>query len=240
MAYNLNDLTKLNALKLLGERVANDFATKQSVSTLDQRVEALVTAGGEPNTIDAVKVNGVAQEIVDKTVDLTIPTKVSDLTNDSKYQTETEVAATVATAIADVDHLKRTKVNSVDAIDLTAADADRHIYMVPRTDNKSGNKYDEYLILDGDLEKVGDWGVDLSGYVQKEDGKGLSTNDFTDADKQKLDGIAAGATKVSAGDEAGTIKINDETVQVVTIATDESVDAMLDDVFGSSSDSEEV
>lgn len=235
MAYNLNDLTKLNALKLLGERIANDFATKQSVSTLGTRVESLIAAGGEPNTIDAVKVNGVAQEIVDKTVNLTIPTKVSDLTNDSKYQTETEVAATVATAVADVDHLKRTKVDSVDAIDLTAADADQYIYMVPRTDNKSGNKYDEYMILDGDLEKVGDWGVELSGYVQKEDGKGLSTNDFTDADKEKLDSIAEDATKVEASTIPGNIVINGTEVSIVKIAEDSAVGEMLDDVFGATS-----
>lgn len=34
---------------------------------------------------------------------------------------------------------------------------------------------------------------DMSGKVDKVTGKGLSTNDYTNADKQKLDGIAAGA-----------------------------------------------
>lgn len=34
---------------------------------------------------------------------------------------------------------------------------------------------------------------DLNVYVEKVEGKGLSTNDFTDADKEKLAGIAAGA-----------------------------------------------
>lgn len=34
---------------------------------------------------------------------------------------------------------------------------------------------------------------DLSVYVEKENGKGLSTNDFTDAEKEKLEGIEAGA-----------------------------------------------
>ena len=37
--------------------------------------------------------------------------------------------------------------------------------------------------------------VDLSGYVEKEAGKGLSANDFTDALKAKLDSIAEGANK---------------------------------------------
>ena len=37
----------------------------------------------------------------------------------------------------------------------------------------------------------------LQDKVDKETGKGLSKNDFTDADKTKLDGIATGATKVT-------------------------------------------
>ena len=35
----------------------------------------------------------------------------------------------------------------------------------------------------------------LEGYVEKEDGKGLSTNDYTTTEKQKLAGIASGANK---------------------------------------------
>lgn len=160
-----------------------------------------------------------------------IPVKVSDLENDAGYQTATEVAAAVAAA----DHLKRKKVASVDAIDLTADDADQYIYMVPKTGGKNGDKYDEYLVLDGILEPVGDWKVDLSGYVQKEDGKGLSTNDYTAEDKAKLGGIAAGATKVEASDTEGAIKVNGIDVQVVTISTDAEVAEMLDEVFGTGS-----
>ena len=36
--------------------------------------------------------------------DVTVPTKVSELTNDSKFQTESEVATTVAAAIAATGH----------------------------------------------------------------------------------------------------------------------------------------
>jgi len=36
---------------------------------------------------------------------------------------------------------------------------------------------------------------DLGNFVEKEEGKGLSTNDFTDNDKNKLDGIEEGAQK---------------------------------------------
>ena len=117
------------------------------------------------------------------------PRKVSDLENDAGYQTAADVAAAVAAA----DHLTRKKVASVDEIDLEAADADRYIYMVPKTGGKNGDKYDEYMVLDGALEPVGDWKVNLSGYVQKEDGKDLSSNDYTSEDKEKLGGIAEGS-----------------------------------------------
>ena len=42
---------------------------------------------GEENKIDAIEVNRVEQPIVDKTVNITVPTKTSDLSNDSGYIT---------------------------------------------------------------------------------------------------------------------------------------------------------
>lgn len=74
--------------------------------------------------------------------------------------------------------------------------------------------------------------VNLSGFVEKEDGKGLSSNDFTDADKTKLDGISEGATKVEKSETPGCVKINGVDVQVVEIASDAEVRAMLAEVFG--------
>lgn len=45
--------------------------------------------------------------------DVTVPTKVSELTNDSKFQTESEVATTVAAAIAATGHASFKKVDSI-------------------------------------------------------------------------------------------------------------------------------
>ena len=113
MAYNVEKLTKLKALKQLAERIQTDFATKRELSELSGRVDDLVTAGGEPNVITAVKVNGAAQTVTDKAVDIAVPVSVSQLTNDSGYQTEAQVAA----AVAGADHLRRKKVESAEAID---------------------------------------------------------------------------------------------------------------------------
>lgn len=153
-----------------------------------------------------------------------MPSKVSDLTNDAGYQTETQVAAAIAAA----DHLKRKKVASVDAIDLEAADAAQYIYMVPKADAGDADKYDEYIVIDGAIEAVGDWTVDLSDYQQKQEGAGL----YPDTDKTKLASVAEGATKAEASETPGCVKINGMDVQVVEIATDAEIDAMLAEVFG--------
>ena len=67
------------------------------------------------------------------------------------------------------------------------------------------------------MEQLDDTTVDLTGYVQKEAGKGLSTNDYTTAEKQKLANIAAGAQV----NTLESVKVNG-TAQ--TIAADKSVD----------------
>ena len=64
--------------------------------------------------------------------------------------------------------------------------------------NTTTKHYDIYAKIKGDgdtytMEQLDDTTVDLSGYVEKEDGKGLSDENFTAAYKDKLDGIAAGA-----------------------------------------------
>ena len=131
-----------------------------------------------------------------------IPVNVSDLNNDSGFQTAEQVAAAVAAA----DHLTRKKVDSVASINPTAAGAEKFIYMVPKDDSDADDLYDEYMVLDGKVEHVGNTRVDLSGYVKAQEGKVLSSNDFTDEEKAKLAGIE--------------------------IASEADIDAMLERVFG--------
>lgn len=70
---------------------------KKSVYDPTGTVEA---AGGIPDyveanggKIDTIKVNGATQAIADKTVNITVPTKTSDLTNDSGYLTSAPVTS---------------------------------------------------------------------------------------------------------------------------------------------------
>jgi hypothetical protein len=80
------------------------------------------------------------------------------------------------------------------------------IYLVPSDDPESIDNYVEWLWYDSKWERLGGFTLDLSNYynktqidgmvgsyVLKETGKGLSTNDYTTTEKNKLAGIAAGA-----------------------------------------------
>lgn len=185
--------TTIEQFKKLAQRSKAEIdKVDGKVTALSSRVDDLVTAGGEPNKIDVIKNNGTALDIADKGVD---------------------IGPAIASAVAAADHLTRKKVASVDAIAPAAEGAEKFIYMVPKTGSDEDDQYDEYMVLDGAVEHVGNTKVDLSGKVDKVDGKGLSANDFTDEAKAKLDGIE--------------------------MATDAEVDAMLTEVFGAADTSNE-
>lgn len=83
--------------------------------------------------------------------------------------TATEIASAISTAIAGTDHLSRVMVDSTADINVAADGAEKKIYMVKNTDGEAGNLYSEYMVIDGKLEKVGDWKVDLSSYAKTAD-----------------------------------------------------------------------
>lgn len=188
MAYNEKHLAKLADLKALGTK------QKEVDDALAERIDTLEGVGSQANVIETIKVNGTAQAIKDKAVDITVPTKTSQLENDKKFQTDTEVSSAIQTAISKSGHASYQKVSAVPAVD---AAQENILYLVMNTTTKH---YDIYAKIKGDgdtytMEQLDDTTVDLSGYVEKEDGKGLSDENFTAALKDKLDGIAAGANK---------------------------------------------
>lgn len=60
-------------------------------TTADKDKLAGIANGAQANVLEAVKVNGTAQTITDKAVDITVPTAVSQLTNDSDFITLSQV-----------------------------------------------------------------------------------------------------------------------------------------------------
>ena len=183
MAYNTEKLTKLEALQELAQRIKSDYATKTELTEVKDKVDQLVTAGGEPNVIETVKVNGVAQEVTEKAVDIKVPTKTSDLSNDSQFQTNSEVAQAIQTAISKTGHASFKKVEAVP--DVESAE-DNVLYLVM---NNKTKHYDIYAKVENEVVLLDDTTVDLTNYVEKEEGKGLSTNDYTTEEKEKLAGL---------------------------------------------------
>lgn len=91
MAYNKDHLASLSALLKLAQLVEERFAKSTDLSGLSEKVDALETAGGEKNVIEKISVNGAQQDVVDKGVNIKVPTQTSELTNNSDFQTSTDV-----------------------------------------------------------------------------------------------------------------------------------------------------
>jgi hypothetical protein len=189
MAYNEEKLARLKHLKQLAQK------TKAESDAVATRVKALENVGAQANKIESIKVNGTAQTIdPDKSVNITVPTKTSQLNNDSTFQTSAQVVAAINTAISKSGHASFQKVDAVPKAD---AAQENILYLVMNTTTKH---YDIYAKIKGSsdsytMELLDDTTVDLSGKVDKVAGKGLSTNDYTTAEKTKLAGIAEGANK---------------------------------------------
>lgn len=317
MAYDTTKLTRLAHLKSLAQKVATECATKTELNALSDRVDDLVTAGGEPNVLTGVKVNGAALTIAEKMVDILIATgvangtikvngadvavkglaalaykaQVSEADLDTALKavldakaTEADLAALenlvgtipagsasttivdyvaekVAAIVAGADASLDTLKEIADWINGHASDAaEMNSDIATNTSNIAalttlvGTLPEEAVSTNvvayiaeaiaaigiGDYVKTTEMNTALEGYVQKVDGKGLSTNDYTNADKEKLAGIAAGATKVEASTVNGKVKVNGADITVYTepsdvvhgaIATDTEVTEMLNEVF---------
>ena len=197
-----------NSLETLGIQAAGDYATKtelgnkvskedgkglstEDYTTAEKTKLSGVQTGAQVNVIESVKVNGVAQGIDGKAVDIAVPTKVSQLSNDSKFQTEAEVTGKVNSAVADkVNQTQMTSAISAATTDMatktyvtqqlaninkkavvtsTEEMTDANTVYLMANSGSENNIYDEYLVIDGNPEKVGTTEVDLTGYVQDSD-----------------------------------------------------------------------
>lgn len=151
-----------NALKF--ETIANlaDFKTKLNG----------IEAGAQVNVIEEISIDGTKQTVTDKGVALNL----------SAYAKKSDVAASV--------RVKGT-VASFAALPANAEVGDMyHITAAGGTDEngvaiKAG---DNVVKTETGWDNFGGT-IDLSNYVQKDGTKVLSTNDFTDAYKQKIDDL---------------------------------------------------
>ena len=128
------------------------------MSAADFTKLAGITAGAQPNVIEVIKKNNQALTITGKAVNITVPTKTSEIVNDSGFITTGDIPEGAAASTT------TPKMNGTASVGTELAFA-RGDHIHPSDTTK----------------------------VDKETGKGLSTNDYTTAEKNKLAGIASGA-----------------------------------------------
>ena len=93
-AYDHSTYATKDELKTTDEKAVSNAA---SITNLTNCLNDIVAQGGEPNTINTIKVNGVAQTIdSEKAVDISIPTKFSEITDDSGFDARITAAQTQA------------------------------------------------------------------------------------------------------------------------------------------------
>ncbi len=148
-----------------------------------------ISSGAQANVIESVKVNGTALVPSSKAVDVSVPTKVSQLTNDSGFQNATQVNATIAgkgyqtqsqvqalinSAVGNVTSIRYEKVSS-----LPTTGSNGVIYLVSHS-HGTQDIYDEYIWISDSktFEKIGNTDIDLSAYLKRSELTAISTNDL--------------------------------------------------------------
>ena len=161
--------------------------------------QAYVAANG--GKIDTIKVNGTTQTITNKAVDITVPTAVSDLTNDSGFQTANDVDGAIADALANSNDPYQTE-SDVDS-KIASAVSSAYIYKgsvatvadLPASGNTVGDVYDvqsngmNYAWNGSSWDALGTY-VDTSNFWTSASGQANTLVAITTAE---IDTIVAGA-----------------------------------------------
>ena len=169
MAVNLQDLIDLDLLAYFKSKLDLIFANKvdketgKGLSSNDYTANektklAGIAAGAQVNVLEGIQRNGATVTVTNKIANISVPTKTSDLNNDSGYITSADVPEGAAAS------------TTIPAMDGTATVGT------------------ETAFARGDHVHPSD-----TSKVDKVAGKGLSTEDYTSAEKTKLSGIAEGA-----------------------------------------------
>ena len=164
------------------------LSTNDYTSAEKQKLSG-IASGAQVNVIESVKVNGTKLTPSSKAVDVTVPTKTSQLTNDSGYQsatsvesiitakgyqTQSQVQSLINSAVGNITSIRYEKVTS-----LPATGSNGVIYLVAHS-HGTQDIYDEYIWLSETktYEKIGNTDIDLSAYVKNSELTAITTNDL--------------------------------------------------------------
>lgn len=142
----------------------NELTTAKTIYDFVKAEIAKVDAGSINDTITDLqdRVQAVEDDIANKADSAT----TLDGYGITDAYTKTEANSAIATAVANASHLKREIVDTLPEV--SNAD-DNIIYMVPKVDGTDNQKYNEYFLVGGAFEKIGDTIVDLTDYAKASD-----------------------------------------------------------------------
>lgn len=146
---------------------ADDSWHQLTNSELEDRISVLEDEVGNPSdSSQGIVASGLYKEIEDLKTNVYTKTEITEL-------------------ISDLSHLTYEVVESLNEIDIEDEKSSTTIYLVPKTTSDNNDGYDEYFVVNDNLEKIGSWDIDLSNYVTKDDTNLLLSED----DKKKLDSL---------------------------------------------------
>lgn len=147
-AYNQSQYAAAGSVPTATSDLTNDsgFITSSDLPTVNDATLTITQNGTQVATFSANAASNVSAAI-------TVPTAVSDLTNDSGYQTASDVSSAIASAISGITGIQFEVVQSLPQ----TGDAGT-IYLVPNGGSGT-NTYDEYVWIVnsgvGSWEKIG-------------------------------------------------------------------------------------
>lgn len=90
-----------NGVLYLWQKIKAAFASAADMTQAKSDIQALQNVGAQANVIETVKRNGTALTVTNKAVDVTVPTKTSDLTNNSNFVADADYVHTDSNFTAD-------------------------------------------------------------------------------------------------------------------------------------------
>ena len=249
----MSKLTTLDQLKLLAQRTKVEIdAVDTKVTTLSSRVDDLVTAGGEPNVLTGVKVNGTALAIAEKMVDILIATGTANGTlsvnganvavkglaalaykaqvSESDLDAALTAVLAAKAAKADVDTLigtdtgksVRTIANEELAAQLIPEGAQESLDTLTEIAQWIQDHPDDAAAMNTAIAKLN--GI-VAGIGGEDDDYATVMAAIEGKIAAAMESISAGATKVEPSETNGNIKIDGEETTVYTHPTTTAVSA---------------
>ena len=208
MANKLIDSTILNYFKqqldkLFVKQVSGKGLSTNDYTSTEKNKLSGIASGAQANVIESVKVNGTALSVTSKAVNVTVPTKTSQLQNDSTYVKKSEIPTKVSEFNNDMSYVTANNIivmlkdyalksdvssmykykGSVDSYAKlpTSGQTVGDSYNVKSADSSHGIRKGDNVVWTGTEWDVLSGTVDLSGYMDK--------TSYTIADSTDIDSM---------------------------------------------------